>query len=110
MALRAYQLAIEAVTSASGSGGGYSRVVTMGEASVGAITIVPTVSSDSAQEVAKTARKPAYASEDKTVEKEAGGSNTYNFTQNNYSPKALDSTTIYRQTSNQFSRFEKVVS
>lgn len=29
--------------------------------------------------------------------------NTYNFTQNNYSPKALSATEIYRQTKNQFS-------
>ena len=34
--------------------------------------------------------------------------NTYQFTQNNYSPKALSRTEIYRQTKNQFSKFERV--
>lgn len=32
----------------------------------------------------------------------ASGGNTYSFTQNNYSPKALSSTEIYRRTNNQF--------
>ena len=35
--------------------------------------------------------------------------NTYQFTQNNYSPKALSSSEIYRQTNNQFSRFKRAV-
>ena len=35
--------------------------------------------------------------------------NTYNFTQNNYSPKALSRLEIYRQTKNQFSAFERTV-
>ena len=34
--------------------------------------------------------------------------NTYTFTQNNYSPKALSRVDIYRQTKNQFSAFERV--
>lgn len=33
---------------------------------------------------------------------------TYQFTQNNYSPKALSRTDIYRQTKNQFSAFERM--
>lgn len=37
------------------------------------------------------------------------GSNSYNFTQNNYSPKALSRTEIYRQTKNQFSAMERMV-
>lgn len=36
-------------------------------------------------------------------------SNSYNFTQNNYSPKALSRTEIYRQTKNQFSAMERMV-
>lgn len=36
--------------------------------------------------------------------------NTFNFTQNNYSPKALSRSDIYRQTRNQFSLFETRVS
>ena len=35
--------------------------------------------------------------------------NAYNFTQNNYSPKALSRTEIYRQTKNQFSAMERMV-
>lgn len=35
--------------------------------------------------------------------------NSYNFTQNNYSPKALSRTEIYRQTKNQFSTMERMV-
>lgn len=35
--------------------------------------------------------------------------NSYNFTQNNYSPKALSRTEIYRQTKNQFSAMERMV-
>lgn len=34
---------------------------------------------------------------------------SYNFTQNNYSPKALSRTEIYRQTKNQFSAMERMV-
>ena len=39
---------------------------------------------------------------------ESAGS-TFNFTQNNYSPKALSRTEIYRQTKNQFSAIERRV-
>ena len=35
-------------------------------------------------------------------------SNVYQFTQNNYSPKALSRVEIYRQTNNQFSTFERM--
>lgn len=35
--------------------------------------------------------------------------NSYNFTQNNYSPKALSRVEIYRQTKNQFSAMERMV-
>ena len=37
----------------------------------------------------------------------SGGNTTYQFTQNNYSPKALSAIEIYRQTKNQFSAFER---
>lgn len=36
------------------------------------------------------------------------GGNTYSFTQNNYSPKALSRVEIYRQTKNQFSAMERM--
>ena len=35
--------------------------------------------------------------------------NTYQFTQNNYSPKALSRIDIYRQTKNQFSTMERMI-
>jgi len=34
-------------------------------------------------------------------------SSTYNFTQNNYSPKSLSRQDIYRQTKNQFAQFKE---
>ena len=37
------------------------------------------------------------------------GGNVYQFTQNNYSPKALSRIEIYRQTKNQFSAMERMV-
>ena len=39
----------------------------------------------------------------------SSGGNTYQFTQNNYSPKALSRVEIYRQTKNQFSAMERMV-
>lgn len=39
----------------------------------------------------------------------SGNGSTFNFTQNNYSPKALSRVEIYRQTKNQFSAMERMV-
>ena len=39
----------------------------------------------------------------------SNGGNTYQFTQNNYSPKALSRAEIYRQTKNQFSAMKRTV-
>ena len=41
--------------------------------------------------------------------KSSSGGDTYTFTQNNYSPKALSKTDIYRQTKNQFSAMKRTV-
>ena len=52
------------------------------------------------------------ASRERNLQNEDVNSNTgnsYNFTQNNYSPKALSRTEIYRQTKNQFSAMERMV-
>ncbi len=52
------------------------------------------------------------AAQERKLQNEGGGqsaSNSYNFTQNNYSPKALSRTEIYRQTKNQFSAMERMV-
>lgn len=43
------------------------------------------------------------------LESKNPGSNVFNFTQNNYSPKALSRADIYRQTKNQFSALERKV-
>lgn len=40
---------------------------------------------------------------------QTSGSPTYEFVQNNYSPKSLSRTEIYRQTRNQFAAFRKAV-
>ena len=52
------------------------------------------------------------AAQERKLQNEGSGqsaSNSYNFTQNNYSPKALSRTEIYRQTKNQFSAMERMV-
>ena len=43
------------------------------------------------------------------VSESGAAGNTFNFTQNNYSPKALSRVDIYRQTNNQFSTFKRMV-
>ena len=43
------------------------------------------------------------------VSESGSAGNTFNFTQNNYSPKALSRVDIYRQTNNQFSTFKRMV-
>lgn len=51
------------------------------------------------------------ASRDQEIQNEAGNlstGNSYNFVQNNYSPKALSRIEIYRQTRNQFSAMKEV--
>ena len=58
-----------------------------------------------------SARKVIYPEDDKPVQNGNSPSspygNTYTFTQNNYSPKALSSSEIYRQTKNQFSMLKR---
>ncbi len=56
----------------------------------------------------------ARMNQDRTAEVQNGvdssnAGNTYTFTQNNYSPKALSRVEIYRQTKNQFSAMERMV-
>lgn len=110
MAVRAYSAAISAVQKSSGSGG-TTMVVNGGARTGGTVTtMTPTTSTASAQAVAATSGKGKEKSDEKPSDKKPVEGATYNFTQNNYSPKALDSTTIYRQTNNQFSKFGKVVS
>lgn len=52
------------------------------------------------------------ATQERNLQNEGENSNrgnSYNFTQNNYSPKALSRVDIYRQTKNQFSAMERMV-
>ena len=49
------------------------------------------------------------AHENQNGDSGSNGGTSYNFTQNNYSPKALSRTEIYRQTKNQFSAMERMV-
>lgn len=53
--------------------------------------------------------KAAREAEIQVVNGGSNSSNSYNFTQNNYSPKALSRAEIYRQTKNQFSAMERMV-
>ena len=49
------------------------------------------------------------SSNDSNSGKNKSTGNTYTFTQNNYSPKSLSSTDIYRQTKNQFTAMERML-
>ena len=49
------------------------------------------------------------SSNDSNSGKNKSTGNTYTFTQNNYSPKSLSSTDIYRQTKNQFTAIERML-
>ena len=53
------------------------------------------------------ARKEGRITDDDATETTRPRGNVYQFTQNNYSPKALSRVDIYRQTKNQFSAFER---
>ena len=55
------------------------------------------------------ARNSSSKVEDQNGETASTGGNTYSFTQNNYSPKALSRLDIYRQTKNQFSVMKGLV-
>lgn len=49
------------------------------------------------------------ASKKANEEKNSSGGATYNYTQNNYSPKSLSTSEIYRQTKSQFSAWKRLV-
>lgn len=53
-------------------------------------------------------RGRVYSDDQNGVDSSSSGQ-TFNFTQNNYSPKTLSRVDIYRQTKNQFSTFERMV-
>lgn len=55
----------------------------------------------------KAAPADKYAESVKPSQNQNGGSNTYNFNQYNYSPKALSRIDLYRQTNNQFAMMKE---
>ena len=60
-----------------------------------------------ASSIGSTMNKTPAKDSDSSKSKSSG--NSYNFTQNNYSPKSLSSTDIYRQTKNQFAAMERML-
>ena len=60
-----------------------------------------------ASSIGSTMDKTPAKGSDSSKSKSSG--NSYNFTQNNYSPKSLSSTDIYRQTKNQFTAMERML-
>lgn len=60
-----------------------------------------------ASSIGSTMDKTPAKDSDSSKSKSSG--NSYNFTQNNYSPKSLSSTDIYRQTKNQFAAMERML-
>ena len=67
-------------------------------------------SRNQALSIGRSMNRPSIASPDQNgAETSSEGGNTFNFTQNNYSPKALSRVDIYRQTNNQFSAFKRAV-
>ena len=60
-----------------------------------------------ASSIGSTMDKTPAKGSDSSKSKSSG--NSYNFTQNNYSPKSLSSTDIYRQTKNQFAAMERML-
>ena len=57
--------------------------------------------------VRKAAPVDKYAENVNPSQNQNGGSNTYNFNQYNYSPKALSRIDLYRQTNNQFAMMKE---
>lgn len=57
--------------------------------------------------VRKAAPADKYAENVNPSQNQNGGATTYNFTQNNYSPKALSRIDLYRQTNNQFAMMKE---
>ena len=62
---------------------------------------------DSINRVQKAAPADKYAESVNPSQNQNGGSNTYNFNQYNYSPKALSRIDLYRQTNNQFAMMKE---
>lgn len=78
-------------------------VVDLSDVQSGATKMRELMSKNTSKHVMLTSLEIDEANRGTTVTEKAAANNTYNFTQNNYSPKALSRIDIYRQTKNQFS-------
>lgn len=131
MAMAAYSAAMSAIgggtgggvsisvgggASAASSGGSVRRVMNMDDmvsqaktgaaiATTAALSLSPMGTLAKAAGVAASAARKA-VSTGSSKESSSGGTTVQNFTQNNYSPKSLDRTTIYRNTKNLFSQLK----
>ena len=81
--------------------------VKKGAGQIGSILPAPSVSVDSAYAKAKAISSERMSTQETTAIGTGSVSKTVNYTQNNYSPKALSSAEIYRQSNNQLSRLKK---
>lgn len=75
-----------------------------GAGQIGSILPSQSVSVDSSYVKAKAISSERMTTQESTATDAAAISKTVNYTQNNYSPKALSAATIYRQTNNQISK------
>lgn len=131
MAMAAYSAAMSAIgggtgggvsisvgggASAASSGGSVRRVMNMDDmvskaktgatiATTAALSLSPMGTLAKAAGVAASAARKA-VSTGSSKESSSSGATVQNFTQNNYSPKSLDRTTIYRNTKNLFSQLK----
>lgn len=131
MAMAAYSAAMSAIgggtgggvsisvgggASAASSGGSVRRVMNMDDmvsqaktgaaiATAAALSLSPMGTLAKAAGVAASAARKA-VSTGSSKESSSGGTTVQNFTQNNYSPKSLDRTTLYRNTKNLFSQLK----
>lgn len=131
MAMAAYSAAMSAIgggagggvsisvgggASAASSGGSVRRVMNMDDmvsqaktgaaiATTAALSLSPMGTLAKAAGVAASAARKA-VSTGSSKESSSGGTTVQNFTQNNYSPKSLDRTTLYRNTKNLFSQLK----
>ena len=85
-------------------------VVDLSNVKSAAKQIEPIVSKEQAVSISASRNKTRFAiAREVDSASTSSGGNSFNFTQNNYSPKALSRVEIYRQTKNQFARIERKV-
>ena len=78
-----------------------------GAAAIQALLASGSLRPDISVNAANGVSRAVHTSKDLDVAGAVGGGVTYNYVQNNTSPKALSSSEIYRQTNNQISKIRK---